>query len=117
MLAYFSKLFKKPKRVVAIVHLDGNVEIFDQKTVKSHPIYDYLNDDLSIFGLKGDVQIKEVDIYDGQLGDIKQKLYSVSYSQDKRPFPHISMPKEVYNVIWNFLEGDESKKKIKLSVS
>lgn len=108
-------LFKKQNRVLALVHADGTVEIVDEKNSKNHPAMDFAESDYSLTGLTGDVQMKKVNIYEDNCVVPDQTLYSVPFSDDKRPYMDKSLPKAVYNVIWNFLEGDVSKKKVRLS--
>lgn len=106
-------LFKKDSRAVALVYANGSVEMFTSKTIENHPVKDFLESDLSIADAKGDVQIKEIDVYEGQLGDTFQTLYSISYNSDKRPHSDSRVPRSVHNALWNFLEGGSDKAVIK----
>lgn len=108
-------LFKKQNRVLALVYADGTVEVIDNKNSKNHPAMDFAESDYSITGLKGDVQVKTVNIYEDTCVVPDQTLYSVRFADDKRPYMDKSLPKSVYNVIWNFLEGDVNTKKVKLT--
>ncbi len=112
----FKAFKKKQNRVLALVHSDGNIEIIDHNNIKGHPVMDFVNSDLSIINSTGDVQSTKINIYEDVANSPEQILYSVPYEYDKKPYMDKSISKALYNVIWNYLEGDVSKKKIKLEL-
>ena len=91
MFKYIKSLFSQPvNRVVALVYPDGKVEIFtkDELTIDS-TVFSFVNPDMTIAGLPktSDIQVMEVDIYDGAIDYSPQSLYSIPFRQDKMPLP------------------------------
>lgn len=114
MSKYLKSLFNQPvNRVVALVYPDGKVELFtkDELTMNS-TIFSFVNPDMTISGLPktSDIQFMEVDIYDGVIDYPPQFLYSIPFRQDKIPLRNKLVPTDLFNTVWNFLEGSQGMK-------
>lgn len=114
MFKYIKSLFSQPvNRVVALVYPDGKVELFtkDELTINS-TVFSFVNPDMTIAGLpeSSDVQVMEIDIYDGVIDYPSQLLYSIPFRQDKMPIRNKIIPTDLFNAVWNFLEGSQGMK-------
>lgn len=110
----FDKLFNKNKRVAALVFNDGKVLVFTEDNFKRYEseITDHVHDDLTIDDIhdKG-IQVKEINIYEDVLDCPNQTLYSIPYNKNKIPERSSRVPKEILDIVWNYLEGAKGKEK------
>ena len=104
----------KKDRAVAFVMDNGEVLIFTKNNFirNKSEITDYVSDDLKLFDKDNDdVQILKVNIYEDVIYMPEQTLYSIPYNANKVPDRSALIPKEVFNIVWNYLEGAKGEKR------
>lgn len=104
----------KKDRAVAFVKHDGEVLIFTKDNFRrsESEITDYVGDDLKLFDKGHDeVQILKANIYEDVLHMPDQTLYSIPYNANKVPDRSALIPKEVFNIVWDYLEGAKGEKR------
>lgn len=114
MLNAIKSLFSQyPKRIVALHYKNGEVEVFTEDNLNiNSSVYDFVEDDLSLIGsVNNGIQFRKVDIYDGEGNVPEQTIYSIPYDKNKKPEFNNTVPKEIINVVWNYLEGAKGKDK------
>lgn len=105
---------KKESRIVAFVTKDGVVEVYTRENLdNTSSIYPYVDDKLNILGAeeKSGTQSKKINVYEDVMHAPEQYIYSVPYSVNKMPERSNVIPTEVFNILWNYLEGARGKDK------
>lgn len=106
-------LFNKTNRIVALVSADGTVEVYTKENFNAtSALYPYLDNDLNILEAneKLGIQYKIVNIYEDVMHTPDQTVYSIPYSINKMPDRSPIVPKEVFNIVWDYLEGAKGVK-------
>lgn len=104
----------KRERAVAFVSHNGEVLVFTKDNFKRNEseVTDYVEDDLNLFEKDDDkVQVMIVNIYEDVLHMPNQTLYSIPYGQSKVPDRDPQISKEIFNIVWNYLEGAKGEKR------
>lgn len=105
---------KKESRIVAFVTKDGVVEVYTRENLdNTSSIYSYVDEKLNILGSeeKSGTQSKKINVYEDVMHAPEQYIYSVPYSVNKMPERSNVIPTEVFNILWNYLEGARGKYK------
>lgn len=104
----------KKDRAIAFVKHDGEVLVFTRDNFKRNKseITDYVSDDLELFDKRHDeVQVLKVNIYEDVVYMPEQTLYSIPYNKNKIPDRNTLVPTEIFNIVWNYLEGAKGEKR------
>lgn len=104
----------KKDRVIAFVKHDGEVLIFTKNNFirNGSEITDYVSDDLKLFDKSNDeVQILKTNIYEDVVHMPEQTIYSIPYNANKVPDRNALIPKDVFNIVWDYLEGAKGEKR------
>jgi hypothetical protein len=103
----------KTNRVVAFVSFDGTVEVYTKENFNSSSVlFPFLDANLNILDSSEQlgIQYKTLNVYEDVMHAPDQTIYSIPYSINKMPDRSTIVPKDVFNIVWNYLEGAKGKK-------